>query len=73
MIYCKGTRGRSKRDVRLSVDLAMGAVWLHVWENGKITHSFTADRAFVDHVANCAKWSDTCKATTTSSVQENDR
>lgn len=48
MIYCNGRRGKSKAEVRLSIDTIMEQVVLYVWEKGKITHVFHPDRIFLE-------------------------
>jgi len=59
MIYTNGKRGRSKVEVRLSINVVFEAVALHVWEQGKITHTFYPDREFLSamqtHAADALK------------------
>ncbi len=50
-----GRRGKSKADVKLSVNTAFGALWVHVWEGGKITHTFNPDREFAEAFATAAE------------------
>ncbi len=52
VIYCKGNRGKSKVEVRLSIDTCMEQVILFVWEKGKITHTFRPDRMMLEAMAN---------------------
>lgn len=53
----KGTRGKSKAAVQLTVDSAFGAVVLHVWEPPglKITHSFHISGEFARAFARLAE------------------
>lgn len=46
LTYTDGKRGKSKSEVKLSVDTFMGALVFHVWEGGKITHTFYANQEF---------------------------
>lgn len=46
MAHTPGKRGRSKAKVELSVEFAMCQIWLHVWENGHITHTFQPTEEF---------------------------
>ena len=59
LTYCNGNRGRSKAEVRLSVDVGgLGCVCaaFHVWEGGKITHSFFAgSRDFLEAMKSAAE------------------
>lgn len=60
--YCKGKRGRSKKELQLSVDLMVGfgGLTFHVWEKVrnpktgcvelKLTHTFYADEVFAQAV-----------------------
>ncbi len=52
MIYCNGKRGKSKKPLKLSIGTAFGNVALHVWEEGRITHTFFPDRVFLEALAN---------------------
>ena len=51
LTFVKGTKGRSKKTPRLSIDTVFNTVGLHVWENDghptKITHTFYPDRQFL--------------------------
>lgn len=55
MIYANGKRGKSKKELRLSIDVFMEALVFHVWEDGKITHTFYADEIFANGCINNAQ------------------
>ncbi len=47
LVFCNGKRGKSKAQVRLSANTVFQSLALHVWEKGKITHSFYPNAAFL--------------------------
>lgn len=48
MQFVTGQRGRSKAEVKLSIGTVFQSVYLHVFEGGKITHTFYPNRAFLE-------------------------
>lgn len=55
MIRIKGNRGKSKAVVELSLGVLFGTPTFHVWEGGKITHTFFAgDPEFLKAMVNAA-------------------